>query len=153
MLGFFFGYVKLMLSGYRGGVGVFINIVVLKFIYKIYIIFNFKKKTTIQILILIYQHSNKKPITIKSFHKSSSHKQIHTIPIYFIIPIKTKNFPIKFFFLSFFFLFFNLLQKTKINYYFYTIYNIFPFSSQLLHIHIKTFYIYNIPKKIKLHTP
>lgn len=114
MLGFFFGYVKLMLSGYRGGVGVFINIVVLKFIYKIYIIFNFKKKTTIQILILIYQHSNKKPITIKSFHKSSSHKQIHTIPIYFIIPIKTKNFPIKFFFLSFFFLFLIFFKKQKL---------------------------------------
>lgn len=47
MLGFFFGYVKLMLSGYRGGVGVFINIVVLKFIYKIYIIFNLKKKVVI----------------------------------------------------------------------------------------------------------
>lgn len=153
MLGSPPGHVKPTSSGHRGGVGAFINTVVPKFTHKIYIIFNFKKKAAIQILIFMYRHSGGEPIAVESFHKSSSHRQIHAVPVYFVIPIKTKDFPVGFFFFSFFFLFFGLLQKAKINCCFCTIYGIFPFSSQFLHIHVKTFYIYNIPGKIKLHTP
>lgn len=61
----------------------------------------------------MYQHSGGEPITVESFHKSSSHRQIHAV--YFVIPIKTKGFTAPVFFLSFFFSIFGLLQKAKIN--------------------------------------
>lgn len=114
MLGSPPGHVKPTSSGHRGGVGAFINTVVPKFTHKIYIIFNFKKKAAIQILIFMYRHSGGEPIAVESFHKSSSHRQIHAVPVYFVIPIKTKDFPVGFFFLSFFFLFLVFFRKQKI---------------------------------------
>lgn len=114
MLGSPPGHVKPTSSGHRGGVGAFINTVVPKFTHKIYIIFNFKKKAAIQILILMYRHSGGEPIAVESFHKSSSHRQIHAVPVYFVIPIKTKDFPVGFFFLSFFFLFLVFFRKQKL---------------------------------------
>lgn len=153
MLGSPPGHVKPTSSGHRGGVGAFINTVVPKFTHKIYIIFNLKKKQQFKYWFLCIDTPAESQSRWNLFHKSSSHRQIHAVPVYFVIPIKTKDFPVGFFFLSFFFLFFGLLQKAKINCCFCTIYGIFPFSSQVLHIHVKTFYIYNIPGKIKLHTP
>lgn len=114
MLGSPPGHVKPTSSGHRGGVGAFINTVVPKFTHKIYIIFNLKKKAAIQILILMYRHSGGEPIAVESFHKSSSHRQIHAVPVYFVIPIKTKDFPVGFFFLSFFFLFLVFFRKQKL---------------------------------------
>lgn len=114
MLGSPPGHVKPTSSGHRGGVGAFINTVVPKFTHKIYIIFNFKKKAAIQILIFMYRHSGGEPIAVESFHKSSSHRQIHAVPVYFVIPIKTKDFPVGFFFLSFFFLFLVFFRKQKL---------------------------------------
>lgn len=114
MLGSPPGHVKPTSSGHRGGVGAFINTVVPKFTHKIYIIFNFKKKAAIQILIFMYRHSSGEPIAVESFHKSSSHRQIHAVPVYFVIPIKTKDFPVGFFFLSFFFLFLVFFRKQKL---------------------------------------
>lgn len=114
MLGSPPGHVKPTSSGHRGGVGAFINTVVPKFTHKIYIILNFKKKAAIQILILMYRHSGGEPIAVESFHKSSSHRQIHAVPVYFVIPIKTKDFPVGFFFLSFFFLFLVFFRKQKL---------------------------------------
>lgn len=114
MLGSPPGHVKPTSSGHRGGVGAFINTVVPKFTHKIYIIFNLKKKAAIQILIFMYRHSGGEPIAVESFHKSSSHRQIHAVPVYFVIPIKTKDFPVGFFFLSFFFLFLVFFRKQKL---------------------------------------
>lgn len=67
MLGSPPGHVKPTSSGHRGGVGAFINTVVPKFTHKIYIIFNFKKKAAIQILIFMYRHSGGEPIAVESF--------------------------------------------------------------------------------------
>lgn len=114
MLGSPPGHVKPTSSGHRGGVGAFINTVVPKFTHKIYIIFNLKKKAAIQILIFMYRHSGGEPIAVESFHKSSSHRQIHAVPVYFVIPIKTKDFPVGFFFLSFSFLFLVFFRKQKL---------------------------------------
>lgn len=114
MLGSPPGHVKPTSSGHRGGVGAFINTVVPKFTHKIYIIFNFKKKAAIQILIFMYRHSGGEPIAVESFHKSSSHRQIHAVPVYFVIPIKTKDFPVGFFFLSFSFYFLVFFRKQKL---------------------------------------
>lgn len=62
----------------------------------------------------MYRHSGGEPIAVESFHKSSSHRQIHAVPVYFVIPIKTKDFPVGFFFLSFFFLFLVFFRKQKL---------------------------------------
>lgn len=134
MLGSPPGHVKPTSSGHRGGVGAFINTVVPKFTHKIYIIFNLKKRAAIQILILMYRHSGGEPIAVESFHKSSSHRQIHAVPVYFVIPIKTKDFPVGFFFLSFFFLFLVFFRKQKLTVAFARFMAFSPFSL--------SFYIY-----------
>lgn len=154
MLGSPPGHVKPTSSGHRGGVGAFINTVVPKFTHKIYIIFNFKKKAAIQILIFMYRHSGGEPIAVESFSQIIFSQTNPCGSGILCNSNQNKRLSGRVF-LSLFFLsiFFGLLQKAKINCCFCTIYGIFPFSSQLLHIHVKTFYIYNIPGKIKLHTP
>lgn len=97
----------------------------------------------------MYQHSGGEPITVESFHKSSSHRQIHAV--YFVIPIKTKGFTAPVFFLSFFFLFLVFFRKQKLTVDYARFMAFSPFLSAFTYT-CKNLYIY-IHGKIKLHTP
>lgn len=153
MLGSPPGHVKPTSSGHRGGVGAFINTVVPKFTHKIYIIFNFKKKSS-NSNIDFYVSTLRRRANRGGIFSQIIFSQTNPCGSGILCNSNQNKRLSGRVFLSLFFLsIFGLLQKAKINCCFCTIYGIFPFSSQLLHIHVKTFYIYNIPGKIKLHTP